>query len=375
VFAVPVASVQLLAVGDIMMHQDVKQSASQASNGLRALWSGVEPLLRTADIAFANLETPVAPASGQPGRPFQFNAPEDLPAALRASGFTVLATANNHAYDQGAKGVLETLERLRAAQLVPIGSGATREEAEQPRIVTVRGLRVAFLGFPDIFNVNLNRNDDDPWVRPLDPAAAAAAVRRVRPQADAVVVSIHWGNEYSHQPTARQRSVAGLLAEAGADLILGHHPHALQPVEMIENGTRRTLVAYSMGNFISNQDRAYRADRFPVEEGDSRDGVVLQCRLVKRRLADGSDQVQVEHPVCEPLWTENNWEDFSSGRSRVREIRVGPVNAAIAATRAELAQMQSADPAGLRERQARLSTLELRRQRAMATLGQACAAP
>ncbi len=365
---------RLLAVGDIMMHQDVKQSAGPSAAGLSSLWSGMEPLFRGADLVFANLETPVAPVTGRPGRPFQFNAPAALPAALKASGFMVLATANNHAYDQGAKGVVETLERLEAEGLVPIGTGADRAEAERTRIVAVNGLRLAFMGFTDIFNVNLNRQDDQPWVRPLDPAAAEAAVRQARPLADVVVVSIHWGTEYSHQPTDRQRKVAARLAEAGADLILGHHPHTLQPVELIASGPRRTLVAYSMGNFISNQDRMYSKDLFPAAEGDSRDGVALQCRLVKQRLADGSERVLLEDPVCEPLWTFNNWREYTAGRAKLREIRVTPVDAAIAATRAELDRLRAAapaDPDGVKERQALLDTLTLRRQRAGETLGAA----
>jgi len=178
-FPVELASVRLLAVGDILMHFDVQRSAREAETGLRALWEDVEPLIHGADIAFANLETPVAPRSGLPGRPFRFNAPAELPAALRASGFTVLSTANNHAYDQGSAGVVETLERLRAEQLLPVGTGATRAEAEQAQVVTVKGLRVAFLGFTDLFNINLNRNPGEPWVRPLDSDAAVAAVGEV----------------------------------------------------------------------------------------------------------------------------------------------------------------------------------------------------
>jgi poly-gamma-glutamate synthesis protein (capsule biosynthesis protein) len=225
---VEVASVRLLAVGDILMHYDVQRSARESGTGLRALWEDVEPLIRGADIAFANLETPVAPRSGVPGRPFRFNAPAELPAALRASGFTVLSTANNHAYDQGSAGVVETLERLRAEQLVPVGTGATRAEAERAQVVQVKGLRVAFLGFTDLYNINLNAKDGGPWVRGLDPAAAADAVRAARARADVVVVSVHWGAEYRHDPLPRQREVAGRLCAAGADLILGTHPHVLQ---------------------------------------------------------------------------------------------------------------------------------------------------
>jgi poly-gamma-glutamate synthesis protein (capsule biosynthesis protein) len=365
-------AVRIVAVGDVMMHHDVQASARQAEGGLQDLWTEVTPLLRGADLAFANLETPVAPRTGEPGRPFQFNGPEGLPRALRASGFTVLALANNHAYDQGREGLAETLERVRAAGLEAVGAGPTRDQAEAPRILEVHGIRVAFLGFTALFNVNLNRRSDEPWVCPLDPDRAVAAVRRARALADAVVVSLHWGVEYRHDPAPAQRDLAGRLAEAGADLILGHHPHVLQPVEMLERGGRRTLVAYSLGNFVSNQDRVYQAG---PEGGDSRDGVALQCRLVRERLPDGQVRVRVAEPRCEPLWTENNWRDFTAGRARRREIRVVPVNAALASLRADLARPGGGDPDPADRRQVRLRTLEARRDRAGAVLGRAFLEP
>ena len=227
-------SLSLVAVGDILMHQDVKYAADLDPDGFQALWADLVPLFHEADLAFGNLETPVAPATGRPGVPFQFNAPESLPAALRASGFTVLSTANNHAFDQGAKGVSETLNRLRAERLVAIGSGEDRPQAEALQIVERQGLRVAFLGFTDIFNIDLNRRASEPWVRPLDLEPALQAVREARGRADLVVVSIHWGNEYQHLPTKRQRDIARSLVTAGCDVILGHHPHVLQPVELLE---------------------------------------------------------------------------------------------------------------------------------------------
>lgn len=368
---------RLTAVGDILMHYDVKRVGAEAKDGLQALWADVTPLIQGADLAFANLECPVAPTSGRPGQPFQFNAPEGLPAALRASGFSVLSTANNHAYDQGAKGVRETLERLQAAGLATVGSGATRAQAEAPLILEVKGLKVAFLAFTDLFNVDLNRKADQPWVRSLDPKAAVAAVRAARAQADAVVVSVHWGAEYLHQPLQRQRDLAGKLAEAGADLILGHHPHVLQGVEVVATGDRKTVVVYSMGNFVSNQDRMYRADLFPVAGGDNRDGVAVTCRLVKLRLADGSERVRVEDTRCEPLWTENNWREHRQGQAKRREIRVIAVNRAIHATLETLDRLREGqgdaapDRARLLERQEYLRTLLLRRARAAEILGAA----
>ncbi|MDE3245479.1 MAG: CapA family protein, partial [Acidobacteriota bacterium] len=311
------SQVRLVAVGDIMMHSDVKkaalQSPDQHEDGFPSLWADVVPLLKEADIAFGNLETPVAPRSGSPGVPFQFNAPEGLPKALRASGFTLLSTANNHAFDQGGKGVLETLERLQQANLVTVGSGENRAQAEQPRIVEKNDIKFAFLAFTDLFNVDLNRKASEPWVRPLDLEPAMAAIRAVRSQADVVVLSLHWGNEYQHEPTQRQRDTAKALVGAGADLILGSHPHVLQPMEQIEAGGRKGIVAYSLGNFIANQDRFYRADLFPVAGGDNRDGAALRIRFTREIDLNNRVSVQLRNVSYEPLWTENNARETKAG--------------------------------------------------------------
>ena len=366
-------SVNLVAVGDILMHEDVKAAATQDPGGFPALWADLVPLFQGADLAFGNLETPVAPTSGRPGVPFQFNAPATLPAALRASGFTVLSTANNHAFDQGAKGVRETLERLRAERLVALGSGEDRAQAEVTHILERQGIRVAFLGFTDLFNLDLNQRATEPWVRPLDLEPALQAVREARGRAEVVVVSVHWGNEYQHLPTKRQRDIARALVGAGCDLLLGHHPHVLQPVEVVEAEGRKALVAYSLGNFISNQDRMYRADHFPVAEGDNRDGAALQVRFERR-----PEGVALAEARVEPLWTENNW---GVGAPR-REIRVIRVAAAEARARAELDRLTDlvegpkAEPDEAARRRAvlttqeRLRTLILRRRRVAETIGE-----
>ncbi|HET8900789.1 MAG TPA: CapA family protein [Holophagaceae bacterium] len=302
----PVSQITLVATGDIMMHADVKQAAAQ--RGFDALWADFAPVWKSADVAFANLETPVAPTTGRPGKPYQFNAPEELPKALKDAGLQVLSTANNHAFDQGPKGIVETLQRLHDGGLVTIGTGATKAESEQAVFLERNGLKLAFLGFSDIFNNDLDHNPSKPWVRKLDLDAACAAVAEARKQADAVIVSVHWGIEDHHDPTPRQQEAAARLVAAGADLILGHHPHVLQPVAWVYAGGRKGLAAYSLGNFISNQNRVYRATDKPVM-GDERDGLLL--RVVLRKSPGGVEIVSAEG---DPLWCENNWRDRKAGR-------------------------------------------------------------
>lgn len=311
------ATVTLVAVGDILMHTDVKQAAVH-QGGFEHLWEDVTPLFQTADIVFGNLETPIAPIIGEPGKPYLFNAPADLPDALRRSGFQVLATANNHAYDQGARGLLETQSRLEVAGLLSIGSGRDEALAAAPRYLERQGIRFAFLAWTDLLNQALNVEGRGPWVNRLEESRAIEAVREARRQSDVVVVSLHWGNEDQHSPTARQREVAAKLLEAGADLIIGHHPHVLQPLERLEAGGRSVAVAYSLGNFISNQNRVYQSSAMPASAGDERDGAALVATFTRRE----GGPVELSDVGYTPLWTENNWHDMRSGKASLRDIRV-----------------------------------------------------
>lgn len=310
-------TVTLVAVGDILMHEDVRRAAV-VQGGFEALWEEAVPLFRGADLVFGNLESPVAPLLGEPGMPYLFNAPEDLPGALRRSGFRILSTANNHAYDQGVRGFLETQSRLEVAGLVSIGSGRSRQQAMAPRILERKGIRIAFLAWTGIFNRSYNREGKGPWVNGLDTEEACLAVRDARSRADAVVVSLHWGKEDRHEPTPRQRDIAARLFEAGADLILGHHPHVLQPLEVSETGGRRVAVVYSLGNFISNQDRIYDAARMRPVQGDERDGAAVLATF--RRAPSG--QVTLDAIGYTPLWTENNWGERQAGATMGHDIRV-----------------------------------------------------
>jgi poly-gamma-glutamate capsule biosynthesis protein CapA/YwtB (metallophosphatase superfamily) len=299
------------------MHQDVKRAAAE-QGGFEPLWAEATTLFQSADLVFGNLETPIAPLIGQPGKPYLFNAPAALPEALRRSGFTILSTANNHAYDQGSQGLRETQTRLKVAQLLSVGSGRDQAQAEAPRIVERQGIRIAFLAWTDLFNLGLNRQGQGPWVNGLEVEQASATVNQARAQADVVIVSLHWGVEDQHEPTPRQRQVAARLLASGADLILGHHPHVLQPLEVSTVAGRPVAVAFSLGNFISNQNRIYDPARMPLAAGDERDGAAVVATF--RRTA--ADRVALASIGYVPLWTENNWREVNAGLTNRRDIRV-----------------------------------------------------
>jgi len=310
--------VTIVAVGDLISHQDVQSAARAAENGWASLWEEVTPLFKSADLTMVNLETPIAPKTGKPGVPFCFNASGDLAPALRKTGVDIVFTANNHAYDQGVKGVVETLEHLDAAGVKYVGGGLSRDAAESPVIIELRGgIKIAVLARTDIFNNNLNQRSDSPWVAALDIERDEIAVREIRQQVDVVIIGVHWGNEYHVSPGKRQREAAERLIAAGADIIAGHHPHVIQPFEWIESDGRKGAVAFSLGNFLSNQDRMYKPLADPPEAGDNRDGGAMIITLRKDQ-----EGVKLLDARVEPLWTDNNWIAHSSGRDSRRVIRV-----------------------------------------------------
>lgn len=312
--------VTLVAVGDVLPHRRVKATAAHA--GWSEVFGGVADVVQAADLAFANLEGPIAPDASTGTRGEVFNAPASLAPGLADVGFDVVAVANNHVYDQGVAGLLETLSRTREAGLEAVGAGPTCAEAQAAAVVEVRGVRVAFLAAADLSNIDHNAGADEPCAffagaectgdcgpdrdaihyRP-DEALLTDAVAAARADADFVVLSMHWGNEYRTVPLPEYPPLAQVLADAGADVILGHHPHVLQPVTWVDAADgRRALVAFSLGNFVSNMGAKHVVGSSSVRSGNTRDGALLGVALVRR----GDGTTALSDAWVEPLWTENN---------------------------------------------------------------------
>lgn len=357
-----VARLDLAAVGDVLPHSSVLNSAraadrrgengaSQNNEGFDELLLGVREALSGIHVTMANLETPVAPKTGKESRPFQFNAPEVLLAGLRASGFSMVSVANNHVYDQGTKGLSETLEILERSGLDFIGIAKTCEEAYRPRLVEKQGLRVAFLAAAQMFNAEPKK--PAPCAAKLDEKKLLLAAREARAAgAQTVVLSVHWGNEYQTAPRKEEVETAHRLLDGGFDAIIGHHPHVLQPLEIYPAADGRlTFVAYSLGNFLSNQARFYAFGIEPAKNGHPRDGAILRFSVVKKDYGDGQTVCELADLSVQPTWTENN------ARERLRDKKLSPVirvvvnDERIASAQAELERL---DPAAEPERALRV---------------------
>ncbi|OGO49667.1 MAG: hypothetical protein A2Z30_05635 [Chloroflexi bacterium RBG_16_64_43] len=226
--------VRLMLLGDIMLGRGVAQA--YVGESWESALEAIGPLTAQAHLTAANLESPLTfhPRAAPVG--YDLRAPPESVRALSGSGVSLVSLANNHILDGGQSGLTQTLDVLREA-----GIGAIGPDGE----VVVRqadGVKLAFLAFDDVS-------------QPLDLNQAAGEVRRARAQGGLVVVSIHWGHEYLSVPDDRQQALARALADAGASVIWGHHPHVVQPVEWVQGGALpyTTLVAYSLGNVLFDQ--------------------------------------------------------------------------------------------------------------------------
>lgn len=359
------------AVGDVLMHDAVKRSAAAFGGGgpdagFAWLFEPVADLLRGADLSFANLETPIAPTGGGT-REFVFNASPDVVRALQRSGIGVVAVANNHAFDQGRPGFEETLATLDRLGMRRVGGGPAAHP-EGPERFEVRGLRIAFLAWSQFFNQDGN---DCPKgteaagsclkAARLEPARAVEAVKAAAADADAVIVSLHWGEEYQQQPRAAEIDLAHALANAGATVIVGHHPHMLQPIELYRRADGKTaVIAYSLGNFVSNQSRGYVFGVGSDKWAAARDGALLEVELARRDYGRGVAEVEVAGAGYVALWTENDTAEIDPKREPGRKprIRVVAIDRVLSEVREALAAFPDPVPPDRRAAWVRLRTAE-----------------
>jgi poly-gamma-glutamate synthesis protein (capsule biosynthesis protein) len=246
----PRDTLRLCAVGDVNLDRRVAGAWLQGDTvyPFRALLES----LRGADITFGNLESPIASdASPLPDSAGVFAAPPVAALALARAGFDIVSTANNHAWDGGQPAAEETMRQLTRAGVRFVGSGFGRDMAEQPVILERRGWRVAFFAITRAWNpapYTFYKHAGADWVAWGDTAWLYPAIRALKAsgRADLIVVSVHGGKEYADEPPEYHRDLLYGLVDAGADLVLAHHPHVLQAVVW----SRGKPIVQSLGNFV-----------------------------------------------------------------------------------------------------------------------------
>jgi len=342
-----IARVTFAIAGDVIPHQAVvqpaaaqelaaKTSASSQSEptdlhgGWDALFAGVGDVFRKADFGFVNLETPVAPNSSQGSKPFQFDAPVALLQSLKASGVKIVSFANNHVFDQGQAGFAESLQHLQEQGLLFVGAGATAQDAWKPVILEKNGIKIGWLGITRWLNGHHNvEKESEPHVAflpypgsgdeatGLSEAGLLDAIKAARAQCDLLLVSIHWGVEYASEPLPHDVELAHKMLEAGAEAVIGHHPHVLQQIETYTTQDQRnTVIFFSLGNFLANQSRAYVNGLMPDKTGETRDSIVAKFAVVSRDYGRGGIRVELSQVGIMPVWVENNHLGLKNGREK-----------------------------------------------------------
>lgn len=245
----------LIFVGDVMLSRVIGQKM-ETKNDFTFPFLNVAEELEKYDIAFGNLETPISERGVNQGSIYSFRSNPKVIEGLLFAGFDIVSLANNHIWDWGPEALEDTIKHLEAAKILTVGAGRNEKEANKPIIIKKNGTTFAFLAFTNLMPEGLEAKDDHPGLSHKNIEHIVNTIKNTKEKADIVIVSFHWGEEYMPNANDAQRALAHQMIEAGADLVIGHHPHVVQEVERYvpENSEREGWIAYSLGNFIFDQN-------------------------------------------------------------------------------------------------------------------------
>ncbi|MFI5236347.1 MAG: CapA family protein [Ignavibacteriales bacterium] len=294
VFKDSVLSATLCFVGDLMCHSTQFNYAKVGADSFdfKGVYREVREYLSTPDLTIGNLETVIAgEGKGYSGYPY-FNAPDDFVYALKKAGFDLLITANNHALDQGWNGVTRTIEVINQNNVHRTGTFTSQEDRDSLRIFLVNSIKIAFLAYTENTNGLPMPKGKDFVINLIDENLIRKDIRKAREKnVDVVLVHLHYGPEYNREPSEYQKEIVSKIIALGADIIIGGHPHVIQPFHYFKtNNTKMDsgFIAYSMGNFISNQRWRY-----------SDAGIILNMQISKNRF---TDSVYIRNVDYLPTW-------------------------------------------------------------------------
>jgi poly-gamma-glutamate synthesis protein (capsule biosynthesis protein) len=273
---------RLIFAGDVMLSRAVRREILGSKDSAHP-FRKIAPLMSGADIAFVNLESPFSDEGAFREGGLVFHAAPEMIAGLQLAGVDVASTANNHARDCGPHGVDYT-HGIRA-----VGSAATEKAAHEGTVIARNGIRFGFVGYT-FDQKNGNWKDTDPRIADADPVVMARDVEALAKRCDVVIVSMHHGIEYQPRPSAAQIAFAHAAIDAGAKLVIGHHPHVIQTVEKYREG----LIYYSLGNFVFDQ----------YQRKETQHGQVVQVSFLGREILNTHEmnvQITPSGPELEGL--------------------------------------------------------------------------
>lgn len=298
--------ITLAATGDIMFHtSQIKGAYDDQTDtyNFKEFFEPIKEIIESADIAIANFEGTIAgseyPYVGWP----RFNAPDEVLEAIKYTGFDVLSTANNHTIDTGKSGIVRTIDKINQIGIDTIGT-FTEKPGTRILVKDVKGIKIAFLSYTYACNgleQLLTEEELDYMVNIIDRDKIAKDISDAKEaEADIIIAYMHWGHEYHREPSNEQKDLADFMLNKGVNIILGSHPHVIQDSKTLQYGEDNVFVAYSMGNFISNQ-------RLETLEGDygrqksqyTEDGVIIKFEIEKNGIT-GKTEIKSVNFV--PTW-------------------------------------------------------------------------
>jgi AmmeMemoRadiSam system protein B len=260
----------IILVGDIMLSRGIEK-IMQEKNDYNFPFARISDFLHSSNLVVGNLETPISNRGESSGNLYSFRAEPRVVIGLKNAGFSVLSLANNHIFDYGKEALVDTLHHLKKAGIDYVGVGMNFSEAHQGVTKEINGTEIAFLSYTNLLLKNAAAKKNSPGISYLDPEQMVSDIVRAKKNADLVIVSFHFGQEYQTKHSLLQEQIAKKAIEAGACLVVGHHPHVVQEIEKYRNG----YIAYSLGNFVFDQN-------FSPE---TRVGLVLKVEIQNKKIA------------------------------------------------------------------------------------------
>lgn len=290
-------SITLTAVGDIYLGDSVLHRTTENESCMP--FAHVNDILSTGDVVFGNLESPCTDQSTALNDKCCLRFSPEIIRSLPDAGFNVLSLANNHIFDYDDTGYKDTLHYLDKYNIAYFGAGLNLNEAKSPLIIRKNNLSVGFLGYAWDFIQSINASYNTYGTAPLNKKQILQDVSDLKAKNDIVVVSLHWGYERERYPLPSQRILAHNIIDAGASIILGHHPHVLQGIEEYNN----KIIVYSLGNFIF-PDIHYKNYNI-IQKDENKHSVIIKCTVSGSCVSD-IKITPIIHCDTQPILAQDN---------------------------------------------------------------------